>query len=71
MVRSPFVRRLPGLRLSMPSKSAALAELAELIDAGRITPVIDRTYPLDEAPEAIRRLVSGGAVGKIVTTVAL
>jgi NADPH:quinone reductase-like Zn-dependent oxidoreductase len=70
MVRSPFVRQLPGVRLSMPSKSAALAELAELIDAGRITPVIDRTYPLGEAPEAIRRLVSGGAVGKIVITVA-
>lgn len=43
--------------------------LRELIDAGKVTPVIDRTYPLIEAPEAIRYVVEGHARGKVVITV--
>ncbi len=43
-----------------------LAELRELIEAGKVTPVIDRTYPLNGAPEAIRYLEGGHARGKIV-----
>jgi NADPH:quinone reductase-like Zn-dependent oxidoreductase len=41
----------------------------DLIEAGKITPVIDRTYPLPEAAEAIRYLEGGHARGKIVITV--
>jgi NADPH:quinone reductase-like Zn-dependent oxidoreductase len=41
----------------------------ELIEAGKLTPVIDRTYPLAEVPEAIRYLEEGHARGKIVITV--
>jgi D-arabinose 1-dehydrogenase-like Zn-dependent alcohol dehydrogenase len=43
--------------------------LRELIEAGRITPVIDRTYPLNEAADAIRYLETGRARGKVVITV--
>ncbi len=43
--------------------------LRELIEAGKVTPVIDRTYPLIEAPEAIRYVVEGRARGKVVITV--
>jgi NADPH:quinone reductase-like Zn-dependent oxidoreductase len=43
--------------------------LKELIEAGKITPVIDRTYPLVDAPQAIRYLEQGQAIGKIVITV--
>ena len=43
--------------------------LRELIEAGKVTPVIDRIYPLNEAPEAIRYLQEGHARGKIVLTV--
>ena len=46
-----------------------LLVLKELIEAGRITPVIDRSYPLSEAPEAIRYLEQGRARGKVVITV--
>jgi NADPH:quinone reductase-like Zn-dependent oxidoreductase len=46
-----------------------LIVLTELIEAGKITPVIDRTYPLSEAPKAIRYLEQGHARGKIVITV--
>jgi len=37
--------------------------------AGKVTPVIDRTYPLIEAPEAIRYLQERHAAGKVVITV--
>jgi NADPH:quinone reductase-like Zn-dependent oxidoreductase len=46
-----------------------LVVLKELIEAGKVTPVIDRTFPLREVPEAIRYLESGQARGKIVITV--
>jgi NADPH:quinone reductase-like Zn-dependent oxidoreductase len=46
-----------------------LIVLTELIEAGKITPVIDRTYPLTEAPKAIRYLEQGHARGKIVITI--
>jgi len=40
------------------------------MQAGKITPVIDRRYPLGEVPEAIRYLEQGHARGKVVITVA-
>ena len=46
-----------------------LAALKELIEAGKVTPVIDRKYPLSEVPEAIRYLEGGHARGKVVITV--
>ncbi len=46
-----------------------LVVLKELIEAGKVTPVIDKTYPLSEVPEAIRYLEQGHARGKVVITV--
>ncbi|MER5935388.1 NAD(P)-dependent alcohol dehydrogenase [Streptomyces sp. NPDC002054] len=46
-----------------------LLVLTGLIEAGRVTPVVDRTYPLAEAPDAIRRLAARQARGKVVVTV--
>jgi NADPH:quinone reductase-like Zn-dependent oxidoreductase len=46
-----------------------LAALKELIESGRITPVIDRTYSLSETAEAIRYLEEGHARGKVVIAV--
>jgi NADPH:quinone reductase-like Zn-dependent oxidoreductase len=43
--------------------------LRELIEAGKVTPVIDRTYPLSEVPQAIRYVEEGHARGKVVITV--
>jgi len=43
--------------------------LKELIEAGKVTPVIDRTYLLSEVPEAIRYVEEGHARGKVVITV--
>jgi NADPH:quinone reductase-like Zn-dependent oxidoreductase len=46
-----------------------LVVLRELLEDGKVTPVIDRTYPLNEVPEAIRYLEHGHARGKVVITV--
>jgi NADPH:quinone reductase-like Zn-dependent oxidoreductase len=65
---SPFVgQRLRGL--TSKENQEDLRSLGELIDAGKVTPVIDRTYPLVEAPDAIRYLEQGHPRGKIVITV--
>jgi NADPH:quinone reductase-like Zn-dependent oxidoreductase len=50
-------------------RAADLTTLAELIETGKVTPVIDRTYPLHQVPEAIRYLEAGHARGKVVITV--
>jgi NADPH:quinone reductase-like Zn-dependent oxidoreductase len=46
-----------------------LIVLKELIEAGKVTPVIDRTYPLSDVPEAIRYLEEGHTRGKVVIAV--
>jgi NADPH:quinone reductase-like Zn-dependent oxidoreductase len=46
-----------------------LIVLSELIESGQITPVVDRTYPLSEVPQAIQYLEQGHARGKVVITV--
>jgi NADPH:quinone reductase-like Zn-dependent oxidoreductase len=67
VVLSPFVSQKLGSFLAKPSK-ADLQFLKELIEAGKVTPVIDRTYSLSEVPEAIRYLEQGHARGKVVIT---
>jgi len=46
-----------------------LVVLKELVEAGKITPVIDRTYPLSETPQAIAHVGGGHARGKVAITV--
>ena len=55
--------------LSMKQNKEDLVFMKELLEDGKITPVIDRAYPLSEIPEAIRYLEEGHATGKVVITV--
>jgi NADPH:quinone reductase-like Zn-dependent oxidoreductase len=72
-LRAVALSRLVGQRLRMlgsKPRQDDLQALGELIEAGKVTPVIDRTYPLAEVPQAIRYLVEGhGGGGKVVITV--
>jgi NADPH:quinone reductase-like Zn-dependent oxidoreductase len=68
IVISPFVSHLHPFR-GAKDPGDRLVVLKELIEAGKITPVIDRTFALREVPEAIRYLESGQARGKVVITV--
>ncbi len=65
---SPFVRQ--RLVMKTPKEHHAdLERLARLIEAGKVTPSIDRTYPLHQAPDAMRHLQAGHARGKLVIAV--
>ena len=64
---SPFVgeRLRPFLSLA---KHADLVALCELIESGRLTPVVGTTYPLSEAPAALNEIGGGHARGRVVVT---
>ncbi|WP_331771227.1 NAD(P)-dependent alcohol dehydrogenase (plasmid) [Embleya sp. NBC_00888] len=64
LVLTPFVRhRLRGL--VQVESAEDLRTLRTLIEAGKLTPVIDRTYPFDEIPQAIEYIHRGHARGKV------
>ncbi|MFQ6088694.1 MAG: NAD(P)-dependent alcohol dehydrogenase [Candidatus Methanofastidiosia archaeon] len=66
-VLSPLMRQ-QGRPFIMTPNNEDLVILKELIESGNIKPVIDRTYPLSETPEAIGYLGEGHAKGKVVIT---
>ena len=70
LMLSPFVSQRLTLLVSKEN-SADLERLTELIETGAVTPAIDRTYPLDEAVDAMRHLVAGQAQGKIAIAIAI
>src|SRR5882757_1022304 len=68
MVVSPFVSQKMGMMMAELKKSD-LTILGDMMQSGKVKPVIDRTYKLSELPEAIRYLEEGHARGKVVITV--
>jgi len=60
--------RKMGMLMWKPFKKDDVALLKQLIDAGEVAPVIDRTYPLSEVAEALRYQEQGHARGKLVIT---
>jgi NADPH:quinone reductase-like Zn-dependent oxidoreductase len=67
-VASPFVsQRISTVR--MEPSAGDLRILAEWMESGAVTPVVDRTYPFAGLPEALRYLEKGHASGKVVVTV--
>ena len=71
-LRAPLVSIFTGQRLrGLVAKEGAgdLEAMTRLIESGAVTPVIDRTYALADAPDAIRYLAEGHAAGKVVITV--
>ena len=70
-LRAPLVSLFVRQQLTMltaKERGADLDVLRELIEAGRVTPTIDRTYPLAEAAAAIQYLHGGHARGKVIIT---
>ena len=67
---SPLVpQRLTMYISSTNKRQADLEALCQQIEAGHLTPVVGKTYPLAEVPKAIRHLESGHAQGKIAITI--
>ncbi len=72
MVLGTLISRIGSKKLGLnkyeTNNREDLAELAALFEAGKVVPVIDRSYPLGEVPEAVRYLAEGLALGKVVIT---
>jgi len=71
LLLGPLIRMGGGKKMGIlvykPNKDSAF--LIDLIEAGKVVPVIDRRYPLSEVPEALQYLGEGHALGKVVITV--
>jgi NADPH:quinone reductase-like Zn-dependent oxidoreductase len=66
---SPFLRQLGSMFLAAPN-GKDLTLIKEWIEAGKVKVIIDRTYPLNETPEAFRSLEKEHARGKVVIKIA-
>ena len=65
----PVLDRPRRLRLVAGGPNEGLAELALLLEAGQLVPVIDESFQLDEVPEALRYFGEGRHKGKVATTI--
>jgi len=68
MVLSRFVKPLRGPGLPMPTKKEAMTVLRELLEIGKVTPIIDSTYHLSEVREALRHMIEDEIQGKVIIT---
>jgi len=73
LLLGPLVSRIGGKKIGFllaNSNQKDLVFMGKLLEAGKVVPVIDRSYPLDEVPKALRYLMDEHARGKVVITVA-
>jgi NADPH:quinone reductase-like Zn-dependent oxidoreductase len=68
MARTPFTNHLPDVNMASMDKGELMAALRQFLEAGNITPRIDKKYPLEQATDALRYLTKGRALGRIVLT---
>jgi NADPH:quinone reductase-like Zn-dependent oxidoreductase len=64
---SPFVSQTLKPMLAS-AKQADLKTIAEMVESGQVTPVVDTVYPLEQAPDAVQHVQQGHARGKVVVT---
>lgn len=70
IILSLFVKQLRLGRSSIPSRKDAMAILRDMLEAGKITPIIDSTYPLSRAREALQHMIADELQGKVIITMA-
>ena len=69
LLLGPWIKRTTGRNLRLlivPQNNKDLIAITELCEMGKVVPVIDRQYPFDETPEALRYVAEGRAKGKVV-----
>ena len=74
MIQGPWIsmtgsKKMGNMGVAKPNQND-LVFMKELLESGKVKPVIDRCYPLSEVPDALRYLEEGHARGKVVITVA-
>ena len=68
LILSPFINQKMGMMMADANHND-LTILADMMQTGKLKPVIDRTYKLDQVPDAIRYVEAGHARGKVIITV--
>jgi len=72
LILGPLIRRITGKNVRMlivPQNREDLKAITDFIESGKVRPVIEKTYPFDEIPEAMRYVSNGYAKGKVVITI--
>jgi NADPH:quinone reductase-like Zn-dependent oxidoreductase len=72
LLLGPWIKKATDRNIRMlvvPQNKKDLLAITELCETGKITPMIDRLYPLNQVPEAMRYVGEGRAKGKVVITV--
>ena len=73
LLLGPLISRIGSRKVAIgewkPNDTGDLALLTELFEAGKVAPVVDKSYPLSELPEAMRYLAEGHALGKVVIAI--
>ena len=72
MLQGPWIsmtgsQKMGNMGVAKPNQND-LVLMKELLEAGKVKPVIDKCYTLSEVPDAIRYLEEGHAKGKVVIT---
>src|SRR5207253_7629995 len=67
LLLSPFVSQQMSMMLA-EIRQEDLTVMRDLMEAGKVTPVVDKTYPLSQVREAIKYLEAGHARGKVILT---
>jgi NADPH:quinone reductase-like Zn-dependent oxidoreductase len=68
LLLSPFISQKMGM-MGAEIRQDDLAKMSELMQSGKVKPVVDRTYPLSQVREAMTYLEAGHARGKVILTV--
>jgi NADPH:quinone reductase-like Zn-dependent oxidoreductase len=72
LLLGPWIRRATGKNvrlLVVPQDRKYMIAITELCEAGKVIPIIDRRYPLNQVPEALRYVGEGRAKGKVVIVI--
>ncbi len=69
VARSAVTPQLRGGSFASPDKRLSMGTLAEMLERGQLRVVLDRTFPLSQTPQALRHLMSGQPVGRVVVRV--
>ncbi len=68
MILARFVKQLRGPGIPLPTREDTIMVLRELLEAGKITPIIDSSFPLSETREALRHMIEDEPRGKVIIT---
>jgi NADPH:quinone reductase-like Zn-dependent oxidoreductase len=69
VVRSAVTPQLRGGSFASPDKRQLMGTLARLMETGQLRVVVDRTFPLSQTPQAMRHLMSGQPLGRVIVRI--